>query len=90
MKKIIALTLLIILTSNIYVFADDELEEIHEGEELQEIIETSSAAEQAISINSRTAVVIERTTNKILYGKNENETRPMASTTKIMTRFNSS
>ena len=36
-------------------------------------------------INSRSAVVIDRNTNTILYGKNENEKRKMASTTKIMT-----
>ena len=36
-------------------------------------------------INSRAAVVIERSTNAILYGKNETTIRKMASTTKIMT-----
>ena len=35
--------------------------------------------------NSRACVVIDRNTNTILYGKNENEKRKMASTTKIMT-----
>lgn len=37
------------------------------------------------SINSKSAIVIERSTKAILYGKNENEKRKMASTTKIMT-----
>ena len=37
------------------------------------------------NINSRKAVVIERTSKKILYGKKENERAKMASTTKIMT-----
>ena len=36
-------------------------------------------------INSRSSVVIDRNTNTILYGKNENTKRKMASTTKIMT-----
>lgn len=36
-------------------------------------------------INSRSSVVIDRNTNTILYGKNENTRRKMASTTKIMT-----
>ena len=36
-------------------------------------------------INSRAYVVIDRNTNTILCGKNENEKRKMASTTKIMT-----
>lgn len=37
------------------------------------------------NINSRSYVVIDRNTNKILISKNENEKRKMASTTKIMT-----
>ncbi|MBR3163119.1 MAG: D-alanyl-D-alanine carboxypeptidase [Clostridia bacterium] len=37
------------------------------------------------NINSRAAIVLDRATKKILYGKNENEVRKMASTTKIMT-----
>lgn len=36
-------------------------------------------------INSRACVVIDRNSNTILYGKNENTIRKMASTTKIMT-----
>lgn len=35
--------------------------------------------------NSRACIVIDRKTNTILYGKNENKQRKMASTTKIMT-----
>ncbi len=47
---------------------------------------TSSQIEKNISnINSRACVVIDRTTNTVLYGKNENSVRKMASTTKIMT-----
>ena len=37
------------------------------------------------SINSRACVIIDRNTNTLLYGKNENTKRKMASTTKIMT-----
>ena len=36
-------------------------------------------------INSRAAIVLERTTGTVLFGKNENEVKKMASTTKIMT-----
>lgn len=36
-------------------------------------------------INSRAAIVFDRTTSTVLYGKNENQIRKMASTTKIMT-----
>ncbi len=53
-----------------------------------EIQEASSLPENEIKIpdtNSRACVVIDRNTNTILYGKNENQQRKMASTTKIMT-----
>ena len=36
-------------------------------------------------INSRAAVILEKSTGTILFGKNENDIRKMASTTKIMT-----
>ena len=85
MKKICILIFIIILTTNTYVFADDEIEE-YDSEEIIEIIQTSGTVEENITINSRAAVVIERTTHTILYGKNETEQKPMASTTKIMTR----
>lgn len=89
MKKLITLIMLVIFTANTYVFADDEIEE-YKTEEIIDILQTSSAPEKDIRINSRAAVVIERTTHTILYGKNETEKRPMASTTKIMTRYSSS
>lgn len=38
-----------------------------------------------LGISAQSAVVIEQTTGKILYSKNENAKRPIASTTKIMT-----
>lgn len=57
----------------------------------KDIIESSappSSTAPGIKIpetNSRASVVIDRNTNTILYGKNENQKRKMASTTKIMT-----
>lgn len=39
----------------------------------------------ALDVSAQSAVVIEATTGKVLYAKNENEKRSMASTTKIMT-----
>ena len=62
--------------------ADDlETEEI----DINEIIQTSGTAGDATSINSRAAIVFDRNTKCILYSKNANEKRAMASTTKIMT-----
>ena len=37
------------------------------------------------TINSKSAIILERSTGTILFGKNENDIRKMASTTKIMT-----
>lgn len=57
----------------------------------KDIIESSTTPASTTSsikipeINSRASVIIDRNTNTILYGKNENQKRKMASTTKIMT-----
>ena len=61
---------------------DDEVIDVN-----AEIISSnaSSFELQVPDINSRACVVIDRNTNTILYGKNENQKRKMASTTKIMT-----
>lgn len=48
-------------------------------------LETASEISKEPVINSRAAIVIEKSTGAILYAKNENQQRKMASTTKIMT-----
>lgn len=53
-----------------------------------DILSCSTTCESEIKLpdtNSRACVVVDRNTNTILYGKNENQERKMASTTKIMT-----
>ncbi len=50
-----------------------------------EIVETSSDISKEPTINSRSAIVIDRKSKEILYGKKEYDKRKMASTTKIMT-----
>lgn len=47
--------------------------------------EVSVEASPFPTLNSRSAIVIEKSTGTILFGKNENDQRKMASTTKIMT-----
>ena len=47
--------------------------------------EVSSIDTSSPDINSKAAVILEKSTGTILFGKNENEIRKMASTTKIMT-----
>ena len=88
-KRIISLIiLLIICTSNIIIFADDEIEEYNkkiDNNEINKTIETSANLNDEPKINSRSAVVIDRKSKNIIYGKNENVKKAMASTTKIMT-----
>ena len=84
-KRIISL---IIFTSNIIIFADDEIEEYNkkiDNNEINKTIETSANLNDEPKINSRSAVVIDRKSKNIIYGKNENVKKAMASTTKIMT-----
>lgn len=86
-KIIISISLVIILISTTVSADDVNIENLQEAEVLQEIesIATTAEINKKPTINSRCAVVIERKTGNILFGKQENERRPMASTTKIMT-----
>ena len=86
MKKFI-ISLIIyfyILVQCMSCFAD-EVEEKINYDEINEIIQTTTSISEMPSINSRSAVVIDRNSKRILYGKNEKDKRPMASTTKIIT-----
>lgn len=73
----------LILSANL-VLADDISEDVEEIN-LSEIIETVSTATNEPKINSRSVLVFERSTGRVLYDKNGYDIRPMASTTKIMT-----
>ena len=90
MKKIITLItiILIVLINNVYVYADDENEEVNniikEEKEKEEIQETVSSNAN-LTINSRRYVIYDRLSGRCLYGKDENKKTAMASTTKIMT-----
>lgn len=69
-----------------YIVYCDDIDYIVDDTNIYEkISETSSNVNNIPDINSRAAVVIDRSSNTILYGKNEKEKRKMASTTKIMT-----
>ena len=84
---LIACTIAYIMIFTPYaVFADDEEEEEISLNELQEqIVESSNQTIEEPTINSRAAVIYDRTTGQIIWGKNETQKRAMASTTKIMT-----
>lgn len=88
-KIVIIIHLFLIITSNLAPLSlsddinDDEVIDVN-----AEIVSSSVTTGTTIKIpetNSRACVVIDRNTNLILYGKNENAQRKMASTTKIMT-----
>ena len=81
----IYLIIMVIIYSSIAVLADDEDEEELNQTELQEAIESATAPTNEPILNARAAIIYDRTTGKIIWGKNENQKRAMASTTKIMT-----
>ncbi len=88
MKKIICLISIIVMLiiQSTLVHANEEDDEEIDLEELQsEIIQTATKPSKEPQINSKAAIVIDRNTKRILYSKNANEKRAMASTTKIMT-----
>ena len=89
MKKVrnhifILIIIIVILIPNVN-FADDEAEEVDYKELNEIIVEASSNPTDEPKINSRKAVVFDRNSKTILYGKEENTKCAMASTTKIMT-----
>ena len=82
-RKVLYVSIIFVfIFSNIHVsIADDENEEVT-NEDLIEV--TNKPVEEPI-LNSRIAVVYERKSGNIIYGKQENKRSAMASTTKIMT-----
>lgn len=83
-KKILVLNIIAIMLLSYNVFADDEVDNV-EIEDIGEVIQTATEATEEPKINSRYAVVLDRQSKAILYGKNETTKTKMASTTKIMT-----
>ena len=73
-----------------HTFADD-IEYIYdetslvENINIYESIEASSKDTNTLNLNTRSCIVLDRLSQKILYGKNETSRVKMASTTKIMT-----
>ena len=82
LKTLFLCTILIFLLE-FGVYADDIDSEILS--DISPYIEASSNIITEPSINSRAAIVYDRNSGLVLFGKNENEKRKMASTTKIMT-----
>lgn len=84
-KKIVLLNIIIFIIIPYMIFANEEEEQNSIEEVNQIIVETSSDIIDEPKINSRRAIIYDRGSKKILYGKCENERCAMASTTKIMT-----
>ena len=88
MKKIISIFMFFIFINMFFYisFADDiDNETIDVSTELNSFTDTSTENIKEPDVNSRACVVIDRKTNSVLFGKNENTKKKMASTTKIMT-----
>ena len=68
-----------------FTFSDDFIETDSSNTNMLENVEVSNKIYNVPNINARHAVVIDRSSKNILYGKKENEKCKMASTTKIMT-----
>lgn len=84
MKKfLLPLLIIFIVSINSFCFADDIDEEIIDVNSKIDIPVNSLS--ELPSVNSRSCVVLDRLSKRILYGKNEKKQVKMASTTKIMT-----
>ena len=83
LKEFIFLVFLLFLFSYfIPIYADD----IEPEEDSETTVETSINSEnKSLNLNARSCIVLDRNSERILYGKNENDKVKMASTTKIMT-----
>lgn len=87
LKLLIIEVVFIFLFSYISTFADDldnSTDLLDVSKELN-AVETSSSGTSTLNLNTRSCIVLDRLSKKILYGKNEYNKVKMASTTKIMT-----
>ncbi len=89
-KKLLIISFIVfyIIGNNIKVYADDideEIEDIVIEDLIAEVSSSNTGAVKEPVLNSRSAIIYDRNTKKVMWGKNENTKRAMASTTKIMT-----
>ena len=92
MKKIKSKTILILIISLIVLINVSSISfgfDVEEDTDFvwlkEEIINASTNKTNELNLNSRCAIVLDRNSKKVLFGKNENKRVPMASTTNIMT-----
>lgn len=86
-KKVIFILTSIILVFNIIqiTYADDELEDFLENDNIDESVSVFNKSFDEPSINSRVGVIYDRKSGRVIWEKNSNKRVAMASTTKIMT-----
>ena len=84
-RTLLILNLILVINLNIVSFGFEEEEETDYIWLEEEITNVSTAVTDEPKLNSRCAVVFDRSSKTVLFGKNENKRVPMASTTKIMT-----
>ena len=84
-KKISTIMMIFIMITTPCMADDLEVEEVDIQQIQEEVVQTAANVAEEPKIDSRAAVVIDRESKRILYSKNCNEKRAMASTTKIMT-----
>lgn len=82
-KRSLSILIIIVLSFTSVVYADDidDMEIINWSED---VVQTTNSNEEP-KLNSRAAIIYDRKSKRVIWGKEENEKRPMASTTKIMT-----
>lgn len=82
-RKLFVILIIINLFFTSVVYADD-IDDMEIIDWTEDVIETANNKEEP-KLNSRSAIIYDRKSKRVIWGKAENERRPMASTTKIMT-----
>ena len=82
-KRTLSILIIIVLSFTSVVYADD-IDDIEIINWSEDVVQTTNNNEEP-KINSRAAIIYDRKSKRVIWGKAENEKRPMASTTKIMT-----
>ena len=82
-RKLFVILIIINLFFTSVVYADD-IDDMEIIDWTEDVIETVNNKEEP-KLNSRAAIIYDRKSKRVIWGKAENERRPMASTTKIMT-----
>ena len=91
-RKILSLTLVMMLCSNFNVCADvvedkntDIVTEYYSADIYEDVVDVSADVSKSLDINAQGVVLMEASTGEIIYKKNENKRLSPASITKIMT-----